>query len=266
MSSPTHQMPLRQCHPDRGINLRAGGLYDDAINEAILDLRIALAEGAKIPPPVVFRPDNDARRDCLADGVLRWYAHEQEGCAYIDVEVKPGTRLDALLYSIQANAGQNQARFGRKDRRRVVNLLLDDPVSALWSNRQIAATAGVDEGTVRNIKKERCGNSALQNDPEPDDDEEQDKKDKDADEAKLREQLWRLGNKEVRKRILLGQLPDWLAAPQDTDRGQLVQRAWARLVALREDLDDHACRSQWMELLTEAERLLTGMVPAEVRG
>ncbi|MEQ8963928.1 MAG: hypothetical protein RLP02_39505, partial [Coleofasciculus sp. C2-GNP5-27] len=69
------------------------------------------------------------------------------------VVIHQGTRRDAILYSVGANAEHKAAKpRSRADKRRAVTMLLNDPDWSKWSNYQIAQACKVNEKTVRNIR------------------------------------------------------------------------------------------------------------------
>jgi hypothetical protein len=77
-----------------------------------------------------------------------------EDIGFVDADVFEGTRRDAVLYAVGANA-KHGLRRTNADKRYSVKLLLSDPE---WrekrSNRWIAEKCAVDEGLVRKIKGE----------------------------------------------------------------------------------------------------------------
>ncbi len=90
----------------------------------------------------------------MADGFHRWQAHHNRSEEVIACVIHQGSRRDAVLYSVGANADHKPALpRSRQDKRRAVTTLLQDPEWKEWSNCQIANACRVNEKTVRNIRK-----------------------------------------------------------------------------------------------------------------
>lgn len=123
---------------------------------AVGDYAADIAEGATFPPVTVFYDGSDY---WLADGFHRIEAHKRLGLVEISADVKQGTRRDAILYSVKANAIHGLRRTN-DDKRRAVMLLLEDEEWRRWSDREIARRCGVDDKTVSSVRKSICGNSA----------------------------------------------------------------------------------------------------------
>ncbi|MCB0061558.1 MAG: hypothetical protein KDE19_05570 [Caldilineaceae bacterium] len=107
-------------------------------------------------PLVVF---SDGEEHWLADGFQRDIAWQnvfnrpgQEIPSY-PVELRAGTLRDAIRYATH-EANRHGQPYTRKDRRNLARLLIEDVEWRQYSNRQIARIAGLDEKTIRNIRKE----------------------------------------------------------------------------------------------------------------
>ncbi len=120
-----------------------------AIATLVVDEYAAAMQGGAVFPPVIVFRDGEAL--WLADGFHRVYAAIQLGKTTISATIHPGTRRDAVLYAVGANA-RHGLRRSNADKRRAVQLLLDDPQWRQWSNREIARRCGVDEGLVRKVR------------------------------------------------------------------------------------------------------------------
>lgn len=116
----------------------------------VQDYADALTNGAEFPPVVVFHDGTD---HWLADGFHRLLAHEKAGLVDILADVRQGTKRDALLFAVGANASHGLPRTN-KDKRRAVEILLRDEEWAGKSDRWIAERASVHHDTVGRIRAE----------------------------------------------------------------------------------------------------------------
>ena len=116
-----------------------------AIHEpTVAEYAEAIEAGVVLPPVTVF---NDGGTYWLADGFHRVAATKRIGCLDIEVDLRVGTRRDAMLHSFGANATHGLRRTN-DDKRRAVVAMLSDPDWSQWSNRQIAKVCGVSPGMV----------------------------------------------------------------------------------------------------------------------
>lgn len=118
--------------------------------EYISELAQALSEGDVLPPIILFY---DGSEYWLADGFHRYHAVKKQEQETIASEVKQGTRRDAILYSVGANA-QHGLRRTNADKRRAVETLLRDPEWTTWSDRAIARRCGVHHQMVGIVRSE----------------------------------------------------------------------------------------------------------------
>ncbi|MDZ4878215.1 MAG: hypothetical protein CLLPBCKN_007650 [Chroococcidiopsis cubana SAG 39.79] len=117
----------------------------------VLLLEEQIGDGKELEPVIVFF---DGESYWLADGFHRWHAHRNQEKEAIACVIYQGSRRDAVLYSVGANADHKPALpRSREDKRRAVMTLLCDQEWQEWSNTQIAKACRVDEKTVRNIRK-----------------------------------------------------------------------------------------------------------------
>lgn len=122
-----------------------------ALNQdTITEYAEALREGANFPPVIVYY---DGKDHWLADGFHRYHAHRRAELTEINAEIRQGTRRDAVLYSVGANADHGIRRTN-EDKRRAVMVLLRDEEWSQWSNYEIARCAKCSEAYVRKIKKD----------------------------------------------------------------------------------------------------------------
>lgn len=102
------------------------------------------ATGAEFPPVQVIYDGQDY---WLWDGFHRLHARQRNGLHTVPALVRQGTRRDAVLLSVGANATHGFRRSA-EDKRRAVDTLLRDEEWAAWSDREIARRVGVDHKTV----------------------------------------------------------------------------------------------------------------------
>jgi len=138
-------LPLRLICTDGGTQARAG-LNDPTVEE----YAEAMEAGDNFPPVLVF---HDGERYYLADGFHRVAAARRLGWADISITIKQGTRRDAILNSVGANATHGLRRTNA-DKRRAVETLLSDEEWSQWSNRAIAKQCGVSPAFVDKLRLE----------------------------------------------------------------------------------------------------------------
>jgi hypothetical protein len=83
----------------------------------------------------------------LADGFHRIIATEELGLAEIAADVRDGSRRDAILYAVGANAAHGLKRTNR-DKQNAIRMLLKDPEWSAWSDSEIARRCAVNQSTV----------------------------------------------------------------------------------------------------------------------
>ena len=110
-----------------------------------------ITEGTKFPAVTVFKDDEGIH--WLADGFQRTEAHITAGKDRIEVEVIAGSKRDALLYSVSANA-KHGLSMSVEDKRKAVTVLLQDDEWVKWSDRKIALLVGVGNKFVGTVRKE----------------------------------------------------------------------------------------------------------------
>jgi hypothetical protein len=115
------------------------------LNDAVVgDYAERLRAGVQLPDVIVYY---DGETHWLAEGFHRCAAHETIGSQAVPVEVRSGTRRDAVLFACGANATHGLPR-SNEDKKLAVTTLLSDPEWGARSDRWIADTAHVDPGTV----------------------------------------------------------------------------------------------------------------------
>ena len=140
------------------INIDGGTQPREDIDEGIVsEYADAMQDGDEFPPIVVF---NDGAKYWLADGFHRYHACKKIGYLEIDVEVKTGTKRDAILYSVSANA-KHGLRRTNADKRKAVKTLLQFEDWQTKSTRQIADKCCVSNFLVSEIKKQVLDSNTL---------------------------------------------------------------------------------------------------------
>jgi N6-adenosine-specific RNA methylase IME4/transposase-like protein len=140
-------LAINQVRTDGGTQLRVR-----TSQSVVRRYKRSLLVGVTFPPITVFY---DGRYYWLADGSHRLEAAKRAGKTEIEAEVLHGTRRDAVLFALKANASHGLP-FSNADKRRAVTLLLQDGEWQRWSNREIARQCGVDEKTVRTRRRQLC--------------------------------------------------------------------------------------------------------------
>ena len=140
------RLRIDQIRLDGGTQMRVGPRNP----EALTDYKNAIQDGAHLPPVIVF---HDGRDYWLADGFHRWSAHKELDLRDIEVDIREGTKRDAILYSVGANASHGLRRTNA-DKRRAVETLLKDAEWGAWSDSEIGRRAHVDHKTVAKVRAE----------------------------------------------------------------------------------------------------------------
>lgn len=120
-------------------------INEDVVNEYAEHL----ADDVVFPPVDVFY---DGANYWLADGFHRYFANKKAGFLDVEATIHEGTRRDAVLFSIGANA-QHGLRRTNEDKRKAVLILLNDLEWSEWSDSEIARRCHVSNMTVGRIKK-----------------------------------------------------------------------------------------------------------------
>lgn len=137
------RLPISKLHVNGGTQTRAH--IDD---ETVREYAAAMEEGASFPPIVVFY---DGADHWTADGFHRIQAYQMVGFTDIDCDVRAGTRRDAILYAVGANASHGLRRTN-EDKRRAVRLLLEDREWGQWSDHAIARASAVSQQFVSKMR------------------------------------------------------------------------------------------------------------------
>jgi hypothetical protein len=143
MTTETKTLQLDQIRIDGGTQPRVA--TDEDVVAEYADL---YSEGVDLPPVTVF---HDGSTYWLADGFHRYWASKRAEREAIAADIQHGTRRDAILYSVGANATHGLRRTN-EDKRKAIQTLLDDEEWGQWSNREIARQCGVCNTTIQRYR------------------------------------------------------------------------------------------------------------------
>lgn len=132
----------------QNIRIDGGTQSRSALNEDVVaDYAMSVRDGFDFPAVVVFFDGSD---HWLADGFHRYFGYQKAGAVEIEAEIHAGTKRDAILYSVGANA-RHGLRRTNDDKRKAVLTLLSDEEWASWPQTKIAAACGVSQPFVSRI-------------------------------------------------------------------------------------------------------------------
>lgn len=114
----------------------------------VAQYRDDIKNGDQFPPVTVFYDGADY---WLADGFHRYRAYVENQIFEFEADVRQGSRRDAILYSVRANAEHGLPRTN-EDKRRAVTALLGDDEWGLWSDSQIAKACAVSQRFVSGVR------------------------------------------------------------------------------------------------------------------
>lgn len=127
----------------------------EKIDEAVVaEYAEAFRAGVQFPPVIVFFDGSDR---WLADGFHRYHGARLAGLTKIYEDITLGSRRDAMLYSLKANATHGLKRT-HADKRKAVETLLKDAEWSAWSDRKIAEVCGVGNQLVGEVRRAICVN------------------------------------------------------------------------------------------------------------
>lgn len=118
--------------------------------QAVDDYAQAMLDGQQFPPVVVFWDGSDY---WLADGFHRYFAAKKAKLGKIVEKVEPGTKRDAILYSLSVNA-EHGLRRSNADKRKAVMTMLQDDEWKQWSDGEIARQCRVSQPFVSKERRD----------------------------------------------------------------------------------------------------------------
>lgn len=125
---------------------------------AVADYQAAIEAAQSMPGVTIFY---DGKRSYLADGFHRLQAYKQAGRDHIPANIHQGSRRDAFLYALSANATHGLRR-SPEDKRRAVQMALDDLELNELSDRELAKVCGVSHTFVANVRRSIKEHSSRQ--------------------------------------------------------------------------------------------------------
>jgi len=115
---------------------------------------IMLAASGWGPFPAIVAYEDEDGKVWAADGFHRIESYIQAGFDDpIPVDLRKGSRRDAVLYAVGANATHGLRRTN-EDKRKAVAVLLADPEWAAYSDRELARIAGVSHDFVNRMRRD----------------------------------------------------------------------------------------------------------------
>ena len=145
------QIPIASLRLDGGTQIRQA-----RSEETIADYAEKMRAGEVFPPVIAYY---DGAEYWLADGFQRVMARGLTGASTLNVDVRPGTQRDAILFACGANAEHGAPRTNA-DKRRAVETLLADPKWVACSDVWIADVCRVSDTLVLKMRREH-----LEKDP-----------------------------------------------------------------------------------------------------
>lgn len=114
------------------------------------DFAVAMADGIEFPPLVAFWDDTTL---WLSDGFHRYEGADQAELALFQVDVRLGTRRDAIRYAIEANSkhGQPLTRVERQQAIKTLLIEFYDCTPREMAQEDIAIAVGVGQKTVSRV-------------------------------------------------------------------------------------------------------------------
>lgn len=138
------KLELSTIRIDGGTQARA------SLNQAIVrEYAESMKDGEKFPEIIVFFDGSD---HWLADGFHRYFAYKSNEVEEVDVDLREGTKDDAILFGFQANKHRG-LRMSSEDIRGIIIRMIHHPEWGQWTNASIAAHLGVSAMTVGRVKK-----------------------------------------------------------------------------------------------------------------
>ena len=137
------KIPIAKIKVDQAMYPREK-LNDDAVEE----YGRIMKTDAKLPPIIVFQ---EGKNYYLADGLHRLEGAKSFGAREIEADVSKGSRRDAIKFAVGAN-DKHGVRRTNADKRRAVEIALDDKEWRQWSVNRIARLCHVSWDLVEKVR------------------------------------------------------------------------------------------------------------------
>lgn len=118
--------------------------------ETVADYAQLIRDGVQLPPMRIY---DDGLDLWLADGFHRLAGYRAAGIDEVEAAVLPGSKRDAILYSVGANA-EHGLRRTNADKRRAVEILLADEEWSEKSDRWVADKCRVTHPFVAKVRSQ----------------------------------------------------------------------------------------------------------------
>ena len=156
-TSQSQLVPFSSIHLNEGSQSRVR-VRPNIVNDYAAAMKLQLEEDAWRFPPVILFQEDDVY--WIGDGFHRVFAAMKLNLTEIAAQVRIGTQRDALLHSISANTDHGLPRTNA-DKRRAVQILLNDPEWKQWSDREIGRRCQVVHGLVSKLRTNLSGFGSL---------------------------------------------------------------------------------------------------------
>ncbi len=149
----TESVEISLIRREADLQMRTAGLDVGVVT----DYAVAMADGAEFPPVVLFF---DGEAYWPGDGFHRIEAAKRNDRTTISADVRQGSKRDAILFAVGANASHGLRRT-QADKRRSVLAMLRDPEWSRQSDREIGKRCAVDHKTVASARREITGSGEI---------------------------------------------------------------------------------------------------------
>jgi hypothetical protein len=140
------KLPLRRLTLDKAMQPREK--IDGATVDRYAEL---LLEGVALPPVTVVL--DGEKKFWLGDGFHRFYGHEKAGLREIEAEVRLGSKIDAILIALRANAEHGRPRSD-KDLKRAYRLAVQHDLVKPWDVDGVAKLIACTQQWARRLTED----------------------------------------------------------------------------------------------------------------